>query len=75
MFDYAADPADGTDGQIRLMRPENPRVECELTAAAILDAVRRDGCRWRDIAVAVRGFEDYRGLLESPPLRGRPRRL
>ena len=65
MFDYAADPADGTDGQIRLLRPENPRVECELTAAAILDAVRRDGCRWRDIAVAVRGFEDYRGLLES----------
>ena len=65
MFDYAAEAAEAGDRAICLLRPENPRAECELAAAAILDAVRLDGCRWRDIAVAVRGFEDYRGMLES----------
>ena len=25
----------------------------------------RAGCRWRDIAVAVRSFEDYRAQLEA----------
>lgn len=65
MFDYAAEPWSGTQHEIRLNEAANPRAECELAAAEILRAVREDGCRWRDIAVAVRGFEDYRGTLES----------
>ena len=65
MFDYGAAPFDANTNQIRLLQPENPRVECEAAAAEILHAVYEDGCRWRDIAVAVRGFEDYRGILES----------
>ena len=39
--------------------------ECELAAARCLELARERGCRWRDIAVAVRGFEDYRPALES----------
>lgn len=65
LFDYAAAPSEVTDGSIRLLQVENPRLECEAAAAEILRAVREEGCRWRDIAVAVRGFEDYRGILEN----------
>ena len=65
LFDYTAVPAEASDGSIRLVQADNPRVECEAAAAEILRAVREDGCRWRDIAVAVRGFEDYRGILEN----------
>ncbi len=64
MFDYAAEPYGKEQNEIRLVSAQNPREECEAAAAMILDAVRQDGCRWRDIAVAVRGFEDYRVLLE-----------
>lgn len=39
--------------------------ECELAAARAIALVRDGGCRWRDIAIAVRGFEDYRRALES----------
>ena len=33
--------------------------------AEVLHAVRDEGLRWRDVAVAIRGFSDYRGLLEN----------
>lgn len=39
--------------------------ECELAASKALELVRTRGCRWRDIAIAVRGFDDYRATLES----------
>lgn len=65
LFDYAAASSEAADGSIRLLQAENPRLECEAAAAEILRAVREEGCRWRDIAVAVRGFEDYRGILEN----------
>ena len=38
--------------------------ECELAAARCIALVRDTGCRWRDIAVCVRGFEDYRQSME-----------
>ena len=65
MFDYAAPQFPERDNSIRLIKAENPRQECEAVAAEILRAVQNDGCRWRDIAVAIRGFEDYRGTLEN----------
>ena len=65
MFDYGAESVTDCDHGIRLLEAANPREECEAAAAEILRAVREDGCRWRDIAVAVRGFEDYRGILEN----------
>lgn len=39
--------------------------ECEFAAARAIELVRDTGCRWRDIAIAVRGFDDYRLSLES----------
>ena len=65
MFDYAAEPAEPEPGRILLQRSDTPVTECEAAAAEILHAVRDEGLRWRDLAVAVRGFGDYRGLLES----------
>ena len=48
---------------IRLVTAPGIAAECELAAAEALRLARERGCRWRDIAVAVRGFEDYRGAL------------
>ena len=39
--------------------------ECELCAGEILRLLREKNCRYRDIAIAVRGFENYRSVLES----------
>ncbi|MBQ3373181.1 MAG: PD-(D/E)XK nuclease family protein [Oscillospiraceae bacterium] len=54
-----------SDGKIQLFRAENMAAECELAAAKVLELVRDSGCRWRDIAVAIRGFDEYAPLLES----------
>lgn len=51
--------------EIELWRAGTMADECEFAAAKAIELVRERGCRWRDIAVAVRGFEDYRGMLES----------
>ncbi|MBR1457643.1 MAG: ATP-dependent nuclease subunit B, partial [Oscillospiraceae bacterium] len=65
LFRYTADRFEGDGSPIRLHAAENVTAECEFAAARALELVREEGCRWRDIAVAVRGFEDYRGTLES----------
>ena len=65
LFGYGPARYPGTDRPIRLVRAESMSAECEAAAAHILELVRDGGCRWRDIAVAVRGFEDYRGTLAS----------
>lgn len=64
MFGFSPDRFAGDAGAIELIRAENAAEECEFAAARAL-ALVRGGCRWRDIAVAARGFEDYRPLLES----------
>ena len=55
------DPAD----VITLSTAPTPELECELAAAEVLRRVEKPGCRWRDVAIAVRGFEDYRLPLET----------
>ena len=52
-------------GAIRLVRASGVAAECELAPAEMRRLVRETPCRWRDIAVAVRGFEDYRAPLEE----------
>lgn len=52
-------------GQLHLTLAASVSEECELCAGEVLRLLREEGCRYRDIAVAVRGFEDYRSLLES----------
>ncbi|MBO6014488.1 MAG: PD-(D/E)XK nuclease family protein [Oscillospiraceae bacterium] len=51
-------------GSIRLYRCRSKYAECEFAAAEALRFVREDGCRWRDVAVAVRGFSDYEPVLK-----------
>jgi ATP-dependent helicase/nuclease subunit B len=64
MFTYTAARMDG-GGAVSLYRASGVTAECELAAAECVRLARETGCRWRDIAVAVRGFEDYRPALES----------
>ena len=64
LFDYAPVRWEGP-APIRLLRAGTMAAECEQAAALCLSLVRDGGCRWRDIAVVARGFEDYRGTLES----------
>ena len=65
MFSYSNDKYTPARDAIRLYRTESMAAECEQAAALCLEFARDGGCRWRDIAVVARGFEDYRGSLES----------
>ena len=65
LFGYSASRWDGETADIRLTAAPDLVSECELAAARAIELVRDKGCRWRDIAVAARGFEDYRRTLES----------
>jgi len=65
MFTYTKEQGSDPDGRIRLYRADSPADECEFAAATAIGLVRDTGCRWRDIAVAVRGFSGYEALLES----------
>ncbi len=64
MFDYTDASFDGS-AHVRLLRARSMSAECEEAAALCLSFARDSGCRWRDIAIVARGFEDYRGTLES----------
>ena len=64
LFDYTDASFDG-EAPIRLTRAQSMSAECEQAAAMCLALVRDHGCRWRDIAIVARGFDDYRGTLES----------
>lgn len=65
MFSYTSARVKGGAGGVSLYRARDINDECELAAARCIELVRDGPCRWRDIAVAVRGFEDYRESLES----------
>ena len=64
LFDWTDETCDAA-GTIRLVRASGVAAECELAAAEMRRLVRETPCRWRDIAVAVRGFADYRAPLEE----------
>ena len=65
MLRYERQTWTGDLAPIRLLLAQSPEEECEAAAARVLELVREQGCRWREIAVAVRGFESYRAQLES----------
>lgn len=64
LFDWTDETCDAS-GTIRLVTASGVAAECELAAAEMRRLVRETPCRWRDIAVAVRGFSDYRAPLED----------
>lgn len=65
MFSCRAVEKADPDGCIRIVTAPDMNTECELAASEALRLVRDCGCRWRDIAVCAKGFDDYRLLLES----------
>ena len=65
LYSYTAEHRENTNDCIRIFRADSVRTECELAAASCLSLVRETGCRYRDIAVAVRGFERYAAPLEA----------
>ncbi len=64
LFDFTPAPAPENGGRITAVFAQDAAAECELAAARMAELARQ-GCRWRDMAVAVRGFGDYRTALES----------
>ena len=64
LFSFGTNTFDAGDG-VRLCTAGTIGEECEAAAARCLELVRGKNCRWRDIAIAARGFEDYRPALES----------
>lgn len=65
MFSFSSREC-GLDGSaISINVAANMSAECEFAAAKAIELVRETGCRWRDIAIAVRGFDDYRQSLEA----------
>jgi len=65
LFSFQSRKYEGDSSAIRIFSAPDTSAECELAAAEVLRLVRETGCRWRDIAVAMRGFEDTRLVLES----------
>ena len=66
MFSFSSLSFDDDESSaIKLYTAEGMVAECELAAAQAISLVRDGKCRWRDIAVAVRGFDGYRAALES----------
>lgn len=64
LFDFTPDTPPENDGSIRLVTAADMYEECELAAARMAELARQ-GVRFREMAVAVRGFGDYRPALES----------
>lgn len=64
LFGYTEKTYD-SGGKIDLVRADDAAAECEAAAASAIRTVQITGCRWRDIAIAVRGFDSYAEILES----------
>lgn len=65
LFSYSGARYPGDAAMVTLLSAETVNAECEAAAAKCLELCRDFNYRWRDIAVAVRGFEDYRPALEA----------
>ena len=64
LFTYSEEEYDAGTA-IELVSAGSPAEECRFAAARILELLREENCRRRDIAVAVRGFDEYLPLLET----------
>lgn len=64
MFMYTENAVFAESNAVRLFSCISVHEECELAAAVSRDLVKKTGCRWRDIAIAARGFGDYEPVLK-----------
>ena len=65
LFSRPGETLPGGTGRVFLYSTPGMQAECELAAARAIELARDEHCRWRDIAVAVRGFDEYRVALSS----------
>ena len=65
LYCYTAETRQNTNDCISIIKADNLRSECEMAAARCLDLVRNKLCRFRDIAIAMRGFDSYSAALEE----------
>lgn len=65
LYNYTSEMRENENNCIRVVKAESIRAECEMAAAKCIELVRDTGCRFRDIAVAVRGFDSYSAALEE----------
>ena len=63
LFSYSKETMEG-GGAVSVWRCDSVRAECTLAAKRCLELVRQ-GERWRDIAVAARGFDSCGAALEE----------
>lgn len=64
LFADSPAPWDGPSG-VTCAVPDDPRREVEWVCARILQLVRREGWRFRDVAVTARSLEDYEALIDD----------
>ncbi|MDR0952299.1 MAG: PD-(D/E)XK nuclease family protein [Oscillospiraceae bacterium] len=65
LFEYTTETVSDEHAAVTLLRAPDVRAECENAAALCLQKMRETGCRWREIAIAARGFEAYAAPLED----------
>ena len=65
LFSYGTVKFDGVCESIELYKADSAEEECELACARILELVREKGYRWRDFAVAARGWEEWETMAEN----------
>lgn len=63
LFSYTSAHFDDPAHTISVRTADDLTAECAWAAARALQLVQ-SGCRWRDIAIAARGFSDYAPALE-----------
>jgi len=65
LYSYTSEVQENVNGCIEIVKANSLRSECEMAAAKCLEFVRKRGDRFRDIAIAVRGFDSYSAALEE----------
>lgn len=67
LYSYTSEVQENINGCIEIVKADSLRSECEMAAAKCLEFVRESEGhdRFRDIAIAVRGFDSYSAVLED----------
>ena len=65
LYSYTTEVQENVGNCIEIVKAGSLRSECEMAAAKCLEFVREGNSRFRDIAIAVRGFESYSAALEE----------
>ncbi len=65
LYSYTTEVRENEGDSISITKADSLRSECEMAAAKCLEFVREKGDRFRDIAIAVRGFDSYSAALSE----------